>query len=453
MDRSPSFRLQAEMIVVSASQFLTPGQIVLRAGRIAEVCGNTHRPADVDLEGVALLPGLVNPHTHLEFSDMATPLPSGKDFPDWIRLVLEQRRSRGPHSDQALIAAIAAGLCESRSRGVAALVDVVSPPWTPDNHLMQAAARLAGDRAERWAVLPEDIRALLSLELWQRMQSVLPPAVAMPSVIACIEQLGLTADRIAAAVAWRDEIESTKPSAWPACLRGIGWSPHAPYSTDQSCVQDVADLAARQRRLIAMHMAESLAERQWVDSGSGPFLEMFTQLGVTGPPRSKSLIVEACHAIARAPHALLVHGNYLNQAEMDAVAAHRDNLSVVYCPRTHRHFQHAPYPLAALQSRGIRVVLGTDSRSTNPDLNLWQEGRAALLAHSGLRPSQVLAAITEQAAMAVGWADEYGTLRRGRIAALGAIRLERAAHTNQRSDVEDILGGWFENVPHPTPLL
>ena len=135
---------------------------------------------------------------------------------------------------------------------------------------------------------------------------------------------------------------------------------------------------------------------------------------------------------------------------MDGIAARRDRLSVVVCPRTHRHFQHRDYPLAEFAKRGIRVVFGTDSRSSNPDLNLWQEARAALAQHDWLWPSEALAAISDQAAEALGCEAHYGTLRSGRVAAINVVPLACAAG---RLDIEQHLAGWFENVTHPIPLF
>src|SRR5262245_10891343 len=57
-------------------------------------------PAARDLGDVAILPGLVNPHTHLEFSDLPQPLGTpGIAFADWIRLVVKNRRQRPPADD------------------------------------------------------------------------------------------------------------------------------------------------------------------------------------------------------------------------------------------------------------------------------------------------------------------------------------------------------------------
>src|SRR4029077_3035215 len=67
---------------------------------------------------------------------------------------------------------------------------------------------------------------------------------------------------------------------------------------------------------------------------------------------------------------LLVHGNYLsNTAHLPA------NATVVYCPRTHAAFGHAPHPFRELLNRGVRVALGTDSLASNPDLDVLAEAR------------------------------------------------------------------------------
>ena len=48
-------------------------------------------PAAVDLGDVALIPGLVNAHTHLEFSLLCEPIPTAGRFTDWIRSVVKYR--------------------------------------------------------------------------------------------------------------------------------------------------------------------------------------------------------------------------------------------------------------------------------------------------------------------------------------------------------------------------
>ena len=82
--------------------------------RIVAVGENLSGKPPVDLGNVAILPGLINAHTHLEFSDLTTPLgTAGNPLPDWIGRVVAhrratrsgQRRSARPWSDRVRCAA------------------------------------------------------------------------------------------------------------------------------------------------------------------------------------------------------------------------------------------------------------------------------------------------------------------------------------------------------------
>jgi cytosine/adenosine deaminase-related metal-dependent hydrolase len=105
--------------------------------------------------------------------------------------------------------------------------------------------------------------------------------------------------------------------------------------------------------------------------------------------------------LANGPRALVVHGNWLDAAEIQYIAA-RPSLSVVYCPRTHSWFGHPEYPLRQLLEAGVRVVAGTDSRASNPDLSVWREVRHLLLHHQWCSPLQALDMVTCSAAAALG---------------------------------------------------
>ena len=69
----------------------------------------------------------------------------------------------------------------------------------------------------------------------------------------------------------------------------------------------------------------------------------------------------------------MIHGNYLGPDDYELLAANRDQLAVVYCPRTHAAFPNRPYPLHAMLENKVRVLLGTDSLATNPSLSILEE--------------------------------------------------------------------------------
>src|SRR5690606_19476585 len=92
-----------------------------------------------DLGNVAILPGLINAHTHLEFSALAQPVGfPGIKLCDWIGLVTALRRK--PRRDPGKI--IADGLEESRLAGVRLVGEIATTPWAGfrNRHCMETVA-------------------------------------------------------------------------------------------------------------------------------------------------------------------------------------------------------------------------------------------------------------------------------------------------------------------------
>ena len=113
--------------------------------------------------------------------------------------------------------------------------------------------------------------------------------------------------------------------------------------------------------------------------------------------------------LAEAPRSLVIHGNYLADDEHEFLAAHADRMTLVYCPRTHAYFSHPPYPLAQAARRPASAWRsGTDSRASNPDLNMLGEMRHAARAHRAVQPEAILKMATLTAARALGCDHECG---------------------------------------------
>ncbi len=96
---------------------------MVQASRLPHLCGT----AEVrDLGNVAILPGLVNAHVHLDFSDLAAPLGEPKiGLAPWLRRVIDYRR----HSSGGGPRSVALGLAESVRCGVTTLGDIAQPDW------------------------------------------------------------------------------------------------------------------------------------------------------------------------------------------------------------------------------------------------------------------------------------------------------------------------------------
>jgi cytosine/adenosine deaminase-related metal-dependent hydrolase len=127
--------------------------------------------------------------------------------------------------------------------------------------------------------------------------------------------------------------------------------------------------------------------------------------------------------LAEAPRALVIHGNFLDSEERSYLAANADRMSLVCCPRTHSYFGHPPYPLPQLLRGGVRVALGTDSRASNPDLDLLAEMRCVAQTFPTIDPRSILRMGTLAGAEALGRAADVGSITAGKLANLVAVPL------------------------------
>lgn len=331
-------------------------RLTIRDGVLADVRPS---PAGREPEPVAVVPPLVNSHTHLEFSGLRQPLSAGAAFPDWIRSVIAQRAA--PPADPQT--ALQRGLAESRRSGV----------------------RLIGE------ITTSDLA---------------PPDDGTTRIVSFREVIGLNPQQIdASCERARSHVKQLRSG--PAGRRLPGISPHAPYSVHPDLLAALVDVAREESVPLAMHVAESPEERQLLSSGTGAFREFLQELQLWAPrtfPGGRS-VMDVLRQIARAPRGLVVHGNDLTPDELAFVAT-QDHLSVVYCPRTHAHFRFAVHPWRKLLAAGGRVVLGTDSRASNPDLDVWRELRHAARQAPDLPPPHLLRMITTDAALALGQPPE-----------------------------------------------
>jgi cytosine/adenosine deaminase-related metal-dependent hydrolase len=205
-------------------------------------------------------------------------------------------------------------------------------------------------------------------------------------------------------------------------LRGL--SPHAPYSVHPDLYRELIQLAVDHSAPVAVHLAETQAELELLASGAGPLVELLRNFGAwrsDAIPRG-SRTLDYLQPLADVSRGLVVHGNYLSDADIDFLAEHK-NLTVVYCPRTHAYFGHAAHPWRRLLARGVNVAIGTDSRASNPDLSLWHELRFLVEQFPDADRREILELGTQRGARALGLDAEVGTLTPGKSADLAVVAL------------------------------
>jgi len=185
-----------------------------------------------------------------------------------------------------------------------------------------------------------------------------------------LEWIAWRPDQIDAAIQKATTFLDTIPSP---LLPGL--SPHAPYTTHPALLDEAVRLSNRHGVPLTMHLAESREEMQLIHDKNGPLLERMLRADPTYDPHRNLLDspLEYLKRLAAADHILIVHANYLTDQEMLFLDDNADRFSVVFCPRSHRHLGHDRFPLEKMLKYGVRVLLGTDSRASCPDLDLNNE--------------------------------------------------------------------------------
>jgi cytosine/adenosine deaminase-related metal-dependent hydrolase len=389
MGLSASYR--ARWIVPVDRPPIEGGVVTVHNGRIVSV-GQTPAGEPVhDLGDVVLLPGLVNAHTHLEFSSLGQPLGQpGMGFADWIKEVITWRRNLPPGrvlgSDKLESyqrAAIRRGLAESAASSVAAIGDIVT-------------SDIAG----------EEFAAQADLDC-----------------TAFIELIALRVKHAASSLVKG----SLRADALPPSVRA-GLSPHAPYTVNPLLLTGACQESAAKQWPLAMHLAESPDELELLHAKRGPLVDLLQSLDAWEPEALPAPLrpLDYLQALATAHRALVIHGNYLTADEIAFLAEHREHMSVIYCPRTHAFFGHQPYPLVQMLTAGVRVAVGTDSRASNPDLNLFAELQHIAQHHPTVSSEQILRLGTLSAAEALGIDHDNGSITPGKLARLAVVPLTQS---------------------------
>jgi len=426
-------RIRAGWLCARGTGWLRGGCLVVYDGRIIGIEKKAEGPIDVDLEDSIVLPGLINGHTHLEFSGLESPLPAAGGFVAWIKRVIDFRCERwGEYRTEEQLQLrrqdLQRGLEESWQCGTVAIADIATSPYPMGGALPEAFDQAQGETISLVAlgeVLGWTEQRRREMQLAYEKMALEATSISRSGTVgtsqsifnrhaeqSALDQRGNSSPE---SISIQDSTVRQKNSQYD-----WGVSPHAPYSTSPRMIQWCIEKSRQERRLLAMHLGETLEEMEWLTSRTGMFAELLERLGVGPVPlmsQWRSCREYLIH-LSRAWRALVVHANYLSAEDWEILVKNRDHMSVVYCPRTHRHFGHSRYPLAAMRQAGVRVLVGTDSRASNPDLSVWEELRTIAAGESGLSPGDILDLGTVEGAAGLGIDSQLGAIELGRTARL-----------------------------------
>ncbi len=400
----PAIRLAADWLIPVCGEPVRDGALLIGDdGRIA-ASGPSHAipsPPGITsrrFPGAALVPGLVNAHTHLELTGLAGRADAAT-FPDWINRL---RRLKEARSAADFLAAARQGVADCFAAGVTTVAD------TGDSGAVIEALAGAGGSG------------IAYLEVFG------------PHPDQCAGSLGVLEQRAAAL------------RRFASVRVALGVSPHAPYSVSGRLFRAASAWARSERLPLAVHIGESPDEAALLRDGSGSFAEAWTRRGIPMPDPAGDTPIEwlARHGVL-GPDLLCIHAVHAGSGDVALLA--RSGSAVAHCPLSNAAHAHGTAPLGALMDAGVRVGCGTDSVASVGTLDLLAEVRAAR-AIAGLGAAEAFRLCTLDAARAIGLSHEVGSLEAGKwgdAAAIGIGPADDPLEAVLASAPADVAAAWI----------
>lgn len=375
MSESCLIRARWVLPVEPAGALLEDHCVVVRAGRIEALLPAGDAQAlhpeleRIELREHALMPGLVNAHTHAAMSLM-----------------------RGLADDLPLLRWLKEHVWPTEMRHV-------SPQFVRDGTLLACAEMLRGG-----VTCFNDMYFYPEAALEAVLESGMRAALGMIVVEFASSYASDPDDYLEKGLALRDRWREHPRLSF--CL-----APHAPYTVSDGTFRKVAKLLGEVDVPLHLHVheTEDEIERSLAEHGVRP-IERLRRLGLLGP----GLIA--------------VHAVHLSAEEIVLLARH--GCSVAHCPSSNLKLASGFAPVASLLAAGVNVALGTDGAASNNRMDVMEEMRlAALLAKAVARDAEALPAhaalrvATLGGARALGLDGQIGSITPGKWADLVAVRL------------------------------
>ncbi len=387
----------ARWVLPISSPAIAYGAIAVEGDRIVavgsqEMLATQFREAIVqDLGEAAIVPGLVNSHSHLELTAMRGFLEDeASNFFAWLKKLTAARLQRMTPDD--LYVSSAWGAVEAARAGVTCLAD-------------------ASDSAD------ESMKALNEVGL---------RGIVFQESFGPDPQL---AEENFAKLQTKVERLRERETAIVKC----GVSPHAPYTVCGRQLELIAGFAKAEALPLMMHAAETQMEAALLCDGSGPFAEGLRKRGISWEaPGLSSIEYLQRHGILET-RPLLAHCIHVDEADIKILR--ETETHVAHCPKSNAKLGHRAAPFARLLHEGIAVGLGSDSVASNNKCDLIEEARFALLMARNtaatrdnhdpqLSAADVLRTATAGGARALGMAGQIGELREGLQADFAVMSLD-----------------------------
>ena len=393
--------LSAELILPITLPPLENSAIAIKNGKILALGPRKELrkkyPGAEETRHRLLMPGLVNAHTHLNFSGF--PLIKTKyNFAQWLIKAKEKKAEVDPAQIER---ASKKEIEQSIKLGVTSLGDIVGDPYMLEVH--KRSPLFSTLFYELIGIKDEDARAKIDF-----------------------------VNKVFGEYNYR--VGNNK----------LGISPHTPFTAGKELFKAAKNFAKKKKLCMCTHLAESKDEVEFIMAGTGPILDqLFGSVGWKQKPKPAGCSPAQYLEEFIDRNMTLVHCIEVSEDDLEIVGRSR---AVVHCLRSNLNLTGKFAPVPKMLKAGITVALGTDSPASAGDTNLWNEMKAVLehrkkYPGGEIFPHEILKMATINAARAIFRDDELGSIEPGKAANLLALDLKTLPKNTDQIAISIISAG------------
>lgn len=277
----------------------------------------------IDLRNSIIIPGLINSHSHLDYSFLKNKTPKG-DFIEWLKFIIKEKNefdSKCSNQESSLRDCI--------NKGITAFGDIFT------NGLgLKSLKKVPG------------LKGIVFIEFIDTESNLTDKSI-------------------------NEKISSVKKKLKDTKIK-IGIMAHAVYSVSSRSIKKLYSIALENNLPFSIHIAESVEESVLVKYGNGPLANLVKNNSLFGQGLSP---VGYLNKLGCLNGTILVHAVNLERSDYDLISKFKND--VVLCPLSNRYLNTGKADYFLLKEAAGRISLATDSLASNTSLCLFAEARAA----------------------------------------------------------------------------
>lgn len=369
-------KISADIIFPVTAAPINEGVVVLdEHGKVTDISTrDKFDAAELEVYQGIIVPGFINAHCHLELSHLKGIAQTGTGLIDFIEQVIKNRN----HSQEIIQEAIVREEQNMLDSGIVAVGDISN---TTDTFLQKQKRRLHYYTFVEYFDLFQEAN---TNHILQQYDAVFDSLVV--------------------------DSHNKKSKV-----------PHAPYSVSRKLFDALKN--SGDHLTISIHNQETPPENELFLSKSGDFISFYERIGLSTrdiPALGKPSIYYALEYLKKENRNLFVHNTLTTIDDMDAVHLRlgREQVFWATCPNANLYIENRLPEYRRFTEARAQVCIGTDSLTSNWQLNILEEMKAILRYQSYLDFETVLQWATINGAKALGFDNELGSIEAGKTPGL-----------------------------------